>query len=249
MIGGDRDSQVRLAKYYFTLIDEMANLTRMDINQLKATLSQQTVTARLPYATKDVKMSRITSFWATTNRTDFLMDSQNVRWVIFSVEAIDHSYGNIWTGEFKFDINSLWAEAFYLYRTGFNCEMTKEDLATNEENNIRYHATSTEREMIMRYLEPASATDRDVAGYKKGQPSEVFIDVVKEIEKEALSEIIKLNDKYFYAELSKIAGWKKVAISVGGRNVQGYHYIVKSLKKNDLFNNSGTKLNNNDEKV
>jgi hypothetical protein len=234
MIGSDKDSQIMLANNFIILLDELATLSRVDINHLKAILSKREVNVRLPYARKSQIFPRRSSFFGTTNRTDFLLDNQNVRWVVFAVEDIDKSYGNIFTGEYNIDINNIWAEAFQLYKDGFMCELTKEDLELNENNNRMYSASSVEKELIEKYLEPAEFSDKDKKGYKRGQPTDVFITISNILKEEGLEDMIKLNQVKFFLELKQIAGWKKVSVQLeDGRIVAGYHYFVRSEKVND----------------
>lgn len=232
-IGTDKDSQTVLAKNFIIMIDELANLSRVDINVLKATLSRLNVNIRLPYAKNFQEFPRRASFFGTTNRTDFLTDSENVRWLVFNVETINKDYGNIFTGEFKIDINKIWAQAYRLYRQGFNCELSADDLSINEENNIMYSATSLEKEVITNYLEPAQASDKDRSGYYRGQASDIFDQVCKLLEADGRLHTLKsIKPNIFFIELSRMSGWRKKSIRVGGKNVSGYHYFVTKEKDN-----------------
>lgn len=236
MIGGDKDSQTVLAKNFFILIDELANLSRVDINVLKAILSKLNVNIRLPYEKNFTEMPRRASFFATTNRTDFLVDDQNVRWVIFSVEDIDRSYGNIFTGEFKIDINKVWAEAYALYLDpSFNCELTKEDMAVNEDNNVMYSATSLEKEVINHYFSPADASDNNKKGYRKLQSGEVFELACQMLQEDGKEFTLKnIRQNVFFIELGRV-GWKKTSFRVGKKVVSGYHLLVnKEIDESEL---------------
>ena len=227
-IGNDTDSQRLLGKNFFINLDELANLSRTDLNVLKAVLSQLTINIRLPYAKNFTEMPRRASFFGSTNRTDFLTDSENVRWLVFNVDDIDRGYGNVFTGKYNVDLEKIWAQAYNLYLDeSFNCELTSADLAINEENNLLYSATSLEKEVIQSYLSPASAKDSGKKGYRRGQSSEIFEEVCKMLEEDGkLHSLRILKQNIFFIELGRMQGWKKTSIRMGGKPVSGYHYLV-----------------------
>lgn len=238
MIGSDKDSQVMLANNFIILLDELATLSRLDINHLKSILSKREVNVRLPYERKAKIFPRRASFFGTTNRTDFLMDSQNVRWIVFDVDDIDKSYGDIFTGEFNIDIDAIWSEAYHLLKEGFQCELTKEDLELNEINNQLYSANSIEKDLIEEYLLPASADDRDKKGYRRSNSTGVYeclVDLLERDDRLNLAE--KINTKILFLELKRIPGWEKKAIrDSDGKVYSGYHYMVKKdMVDNELF--------------
>jgi predicted P-loop ATPase len=233
-ISNDKDSQIMLAKNFIVLLDELASLSRLDINYLKGILSKREVNLRLPYASKTTRMPRRCSFFGTTNRTDFLMDSQNVRWLVFPVDDIDKSYGNIFTGEYNIDVDQIWAEAYHLYLTGYPCELNRVDLEQNELNNSLYSATSLERELIEQYFEPASVDDEFKNGYYKMQGSDIYellCDLLRADGREETAN--KINHIKFFLEFKSIAGWKKVGLRLNDRRVTGYHFFVRKEKSGD----------------
>lgn len=235
-LGIDKDSQTILASNFMINVDELANLARVEINTLKATLSKLSVKIRLPYAKTFQDFPRIATFWGTTNRNDFLTDSQNVRWIVFSVSSIDRSYGNVFTGEFNVDINKMWSQAYKLYKSGYACELSKEDVASNEDNNILYSATSLEKEVITTYFSPAANSDNGKKGFRKAQSSEIFEMACKFLEDDGRLHTLKnMRQNIFFSELARMNGWKKQSIRMNGRIVAGYYFIVN--KDADQDNN------------
>jgi predicted P-loop ATPase len=225
-IGSDKDSQTLLAKSFIILLDELAELSRMDINVLKATLSKLSINLRLPFAPTFTEMPRRASFWGTTNRSDFLTDSQNVRWLVFAVESIDRSYGNVFTGKFKIDRNKVWSQAYNLYLGGYDSELSKDDMAINEDNNLLYSATSLEKEVINTYFSPAKNSDNNKKGFKRAQPSEIFELACKHLESDNKLHTLKnIRQNIFFSELSRLVGWKKVSMRIGGKPCAGYYFL------------------------
>jgi predicted P-loop ATPase len=185
------------------------------------------INIRLPYAATFTEFPRRASFFGTTNRNDFLTDSENVRWLIFNVDTIDRSYGNVFTGDFKVDIDKLWCQAYQLYRSGFDCELTSDDMVSNEVNNVLYSATSLEKEVINSYFSPASPTDNNKKGFRKEQSSDIFELACKYLEEDGKIHSLKnIRQNIFFSELSRMSGWKKDSFRVGKRVVSGYCFFV-----------------------
>jgi predicted P-loop ATPase len=225
-VGVDKDSETVLVKNFMIMVDELANLSRVDINTLKATLSKLHVNIRLPYAKNFEEFPRTASFFATTNRTDFLTDSQNVRWIVINVDNIDRAYGNIFTGKFNIDVDLIWGQAYKLYLEGYNCELSKEDLEANEDNNVLYSATSLEKEVISSYFTPAKSTDNNKKGFRRAQPSEIFELACKYLESDGKLYTLKsIRQNIFFSELTRMTGWKKVSMRINGRSVAGYYFL------------------------
>lgn len=237
-ISQDKDSQIQLSTNFLILLDELASLSRLDINYLKAILSKIKINVRLPYAKRSQVMPRRANFFATTNRTDFLMDKENVRWLVFNVLSIDKGYGDPLTGQMNIDIDKVWAEAYTLAQDiTYNCELTKDDLELNEINNDLYSSNSLVREIINEYLIPADNEDRDKAGYKEMQPSKIFELLCELLEEDGRDKHIKLDQHKFYWELASVKGFKKQSIRTkDDRVVQGYKFmVIKEMKDGELF--------------
>jgi predicted P-loop ATPase len=238
MISNDKDSQIMLSNNFIILLDELATLSRLDINHLKSILSKREVNVRLPYERKAKIFPRRASFFGTTNRTDFLMDSQNVRWIVFNVEDIDKSYGDIFTGKFNIDINKVWSEAYHLLKTGFQCELTKEDLEINEINNQLYSSNSIEKDLIEEYFLPATPEDKDKSGYRRSNSTGIYETLLDLLERDDRLKVAeKINSKILFLELKRIAGWEKKAIRESDTKVySGYHYFIKKeMRDDELF--------------
>ena len=89
----------------------------------------------------------------TTNPTEFLTDpTGNVRFLAWAVKSIDFNYERI-------DRSQLYAQVYHLYKTGFQCDMTKKDIDLQSEYNQRFMVSTTEQDMIQQYLRPANETE------------------------------------------------------------------------------------------
>jgi predicted P-loop ATPase len=147
-ISNDKDARILLAKNFLINLDELAVLSKQEINHLKAYFTKTVINERLPYDRKNTILSRICSFIGSTNQATFLNDeSGSVRWLCFELtEQINFAYSK------DIDINKVWAQAYALFKTDFNCELSKKDIEDNEKRNSKYKTLSAEHEIISKYF-------------------------------------------------------------------------------------------------
>ena len=93
----DKDTKLAVARYLIMNFDDLDGLNQKDIGQLKAFISAPKVTKRVSYGRTDEHFDRIASMFATTNKTDFLIDENNTRWIILDVDDfewknLEHGY-------------------------------------------------------------------------------------------------------------------------------------------------------------
>lgn len=150
----DKDTRVMICKNFLINLDELAVLSKKEINQLKSLFSKDKVNERLPYDSKNTILPRIASFIGSTNQSTFLHDETgSVRWLCFVVESIDWTYNSKLN---PFDINNLWMQAYALSKDqNFNSDFTREDVVTNEARNEKFQYISNERELIQKCFEPS----------------------------------------------------------------------------------------------
>lgn len=148
----DREGLIALARYFMINIDEMAVMSKYDINKLKSVLSQDFPTARPLYGRRPQRMTRVASFFGSTNKTDFLSDETgSVRWLCFRLIAqIDFNYST------QIDVHDLWYYAYKLYLSGFNYILTKEEIEENESYNRKFHEITPELELLIQKFDPSS---------------------------------------------------------------------------------------------
>ena len=148
MGGNDKDSRLLLCKNFLINLDELAALARKEINQLKSQLSKDQINERLPYDRKNSILQRVASFIGSTNQSNFLVDETgSVRWLCFTIHSIDFSYKP------KFDMDNLWAQAYYLaHDKSFDETMTRKDVTENELRNKKFQVMTAEHEFLIQYL-------------------------------------------------------------------------------------------------
>ena len=156
-ISFDKDSLIALIENFIINLDELATFTRVEINALKSILSKSFIKERHPFERKAKKLSRRASFIGSTNMTEFLSDpTGNVRWIPFEISGIDWNYSN------DVNIDDVWAQAYALYRSGFQCDITADEVKENEEENRQFTMVSFEMELLMKYYTPGSKESHDI---------------------------------------------------------------------------------------
>src|SRR3989339_1817554 len=152
----DKDSRILLTTNLLINLDELSTLSKVEINSLKSLFSKDKINDRLPYDRKNSIIPRRASFIGSTNQAEFLNDeSGSVRWLCFEIRSIDWSYKE------KVNIDNVWAQAYTLYKSGFHCDLTPEEIKENEEYNRQFNITTTEYELIHKYLSPGTREHND----------------------------------------------------------------------------------------
>lgn len=150
----DKDSRILICKNLLINLDELAALSKKEINHLKSLFSKAQVNERLPYASKNTVIPRRASFIGSTNMDTFLQDETgSVRWLCFVVKDINWKYKE------DFSIEDLWSQAYYLANSNFVAELTREDIVENELRNEKFQVLSVEREYLEKYFETASSDE------------------------------------------------------------------------------------------
>ena len=145
-----KDCQIALSQTFIYNMDELHEVKNKNSSFIKSVLSKYAVFERKPYAAQNSLMPRRCTFFASTNRAEFLTDSVNTRWLVFKVDAIkDELWSNV-------NVNDLWAQAWALYNENdYNYELTIEEKKKREDRNKSFMDTPVETGLILKYFEPS----------------------------------------------------------------------------------------------
>lgn len=213
----DKDSLIALCQNVIGILDELATLSKFEINSLKSTISKASVNVRHPYERRAKLTSRRISFVGSTNRMEFLSDETgNVRWLCFEIESINWKYRE------EIDVDILWSHAYNLYLNGFKYEMTAEEIADNERANEQFQMVSTEMELIQKYYSPGTKDDHE----QFYTPTEFLLYLTDKVEGKLKLNAISLG------KALKILGYEKMQKKAH----EGKIYPVRGyyIKYNDL---------------
>lgn len=149
----NKDSRFALCENFIYNLEELDSLSKFDIGQLKATISTRGVKDRLPYASHKSNFPRVCSFYGSTNRSEFLVDDENTRWLCIEVNEINWAYSK------EVDIRKVWAQAWHLYKMDdYNCELDKEEKALRNALNDNHKIVDFETGILKKYFEANSET-------------------------------------------------------------------------------------------
>ncbi len=151
-----KDAKIALAKNFLINLDELAYLSKNDVNSLKSLFSESKIKLRLPYGSKDSIVQRVSSFIGSTNNITFLNDETgSVRWLCFLIDSIDFSYRD------NFNVDNLWSQAYTLANDlNFNETLTKDDIIKNEIRNEKYQIPTAEKELINKFFEKPDSKEK-----------------------------------------------------------------------------------------
>lgn len=158
----DKDSHIAVCDNFIINIDELAVLNKADINSLKSFLSKDRVKIRHPFDRKPKSTPRRASFFGSTNDAEFLSDATgSVRWLCFELDLIEHPINY---QKYETDINRdlIWAQAYALFKTDFEMDLTKEEIRKNEIRNQTFQFSTPELELIQKAFEPGTKDEDDL---------------------------------------------------------------------------------------
>jgi len=118
----DKDSMYNLAKGLICFDDEFGGLATKDVKDFKRVADTNWIDIRLPYSAYYTKIKRRASICGTTNEANVLKDvTGNRRLLPVNVESIDYDK------MIEIDTDSLWREAFNLWRNDFDWKIYKSE--------------------------------------------------------------------------------------------------------------------------
>lgn len=155
----NKDADIALSENFIWNLEELADLNKKEIADMKAMISRASIKQRRAYARYEEALPRIVNFWGSTNKVEFLADAENTRWMCFNVVSISHDYHNTQTGVQKIDINRVWAQAWHLYKTGFKYNLDQKDRERRDLINHNFESMPEEKQLIIRYFKPGKSGD------------------------------------------------------------------------------------------
>lgn len=152
----NKDSSFALAENFFYNLEELASLSNIDVNRLKSVISTTTIKERKAYARDVVEQPRRANFVGSTNKSEFLTDTENTRWLCFNVNDISWGY------KVEVDIKKVWAQAFALYKDpNFDDQLSKEESEFRDAKNKDYEINDYEKELIKRHFQVCKPHEGD----------------------------------------------------------------------------------------
>lgn len=160
----ERETLVQLSELCLFNMDEVENLKPRHVEAIKELITKPSMYLRRAYTTLSQNYPRRCSFCGTANGINILHDiTGNRRFLCQNVLAIDYQLKGI-------DLHQVYAQAYQLYRTGFQFWLDSKEQAEVEKHNARFRAMSLEEELITAYFQPCQDGE---AGARRLQAHEV----------------------------------------------------------------------------
>lgn len=145
----DKETKVQLGELFLYNLDEAASLNKKDMDLLKELLTRKKSYERRAWTTLSDTFIRHCSFCGTSNYQEILHDpTGSRRFLCHQVE------GNIDLNMDDIDLDQVYAQAYQLYRTGFQYWFDSNDIKTIEMKNLRFKSIPAEEELILNKYEP-----------------------------------------------------------------------------------------------
>lgn len=205
----NKDSAFALAENFIYNLEELASLSNIDVNRLKSIISTATIKERKAYARDTVEQPRRANFFASTNKTEFLTDTENTRWLCFNIDSIDWGYKK------EVDIHAVWSQAFALYNDpNFDEQLDADEAQLRDKKNKDYEINDYEKELIKRHFQVIEKAE----GVFMSNAD--ILDVLQEDGRK------KLESRYIGKNMVQL-GFERGVKKVNGHTVRGY--FVKQI--------------------
>jgi predicted P-loop ATPase len=151
-----KDDEILMTQKLVIMDDEMSGKNKKETMRLRELTSKERFDLREPYGKINVSLRRLAVLCATTNAKDVLRDPFGNRRVIpIPVERIDFATYN------SVDKYELFAEAFSLWKSGFDWTiLTEDDREYLNKYQFDFAAEFMEKELILKYF---TSKDPDTA--------------------------------------------------------------------------------------
>lgn len=142
-----KDSEAQMCEFWVILNDELDGMNKNEAKSFRNFISAFCYTYRPPFAKKNIKRKRLASLCGTSNDIQIIADHENNRRIIpIEITAIDHTLYN------SIDKTDLLLEAYGLYKSGYNYNLTKEEINLLSGCTEDYSITIPEQELITKYF-------------------------------------------------------------------------------------------------
>lgn len=215
-----KDSEIALCQNFIWNLTELDSLNKKEISEIKGIISRASVKQRRAYGRQEENMTRVVNFWGTTNKEEFLTDTQNTRWLCFRIDSINHKYNDYINDIREINITKVWAQAWFLYKSGDQFNLNSEERKKRDIINHTFEYTSPEKQLIIKYLTPCS---KDAPGADFVTNVEVLEYIIKQTDNKL--RLAPENVGRAMTQLDFEPGTKKI----NGKAVRGYYALRMAL--------------------
>lgn len=148
----NKDSITQLSECMIIDMDELENLNRKSIGDLKSLMSRKDIRIRRPYGRMFEHIPRRASFIGSINHKEFLKDETGSRrFLCFEVEGMNPDHG--------LNIDLLYSQALVLFESDFRHWFNQEETSLILKSNEQFQKSTLEEELLIRHYEKCSLLD------------------------------------------------------------------------------------------
>ena len=138
-----KDDRIVLAQYGLMCWEELDSMLPKELNKMKGTMTMPFINERKAYARYHENLPHLASFCGTGNNVQFLSDTTGTRrWLPFEIENIESPLTS------PFDYDGIYAQAYALYRQGFQYWFDKPEIERLQRHNEAYETVHSELELV-----------------------------------------------------------------------------------------------------
>lgn len=153
----NKDTLIHLSECLFVNLDELENLNRNEIGELKQIITLSKIRLRRPYGRVPETLVRRGSLMGSVNTLEFLNDpTGSRRFLAFETLAIDYQH--------KIDINKVYSQALHLYKNGYKYYFDQVEIEEINQHNEQFQYKPIEEEMLLEHFEPCTKEEADFFG-------------------------------------------------------------------------------------
>ena len=213
---GSKDAKIALTSSFIINLDEIDDFfkTKSNRDAYKSFVTQKYVNVRPPYGRTETSRQRIASFIGSCNESTFLNDpTGSQRFTIFSIEKLCNRRYRASKFVEEFPISLVWAQAYALYKSGYDPEYTHEELMVNEQANEIYKYNSPEYDTIIQFM---ALADKQESGAKFMTTTEICAYL------NAQQDSVKFFNRTLGRALVRLR-YKRVSKKINGQSIYGYY--------------------------
>lgn len=210
----NKDSYTLIAEFFLINIDDqLRQLNKKDENEIKNLITTPSVKYRRPYGSYVHEYPHTASFMASVNGIDFLTDpTGSRRFLPFEVVGTDLEAMK------KINMDYVYAQAYYLYQSGFQYWFSFEEITHLYQHNAKFNVSTQEEQYMLDYFEKPEKRNL-ASNYWQSAKIQSYI------EQQTKS---RLSSKKIGESLRKL-GYEKWQRTINGKTKWVWSIIVKDI--------------------
>ena len=207
-------------KWFVNIDDQLETIFGKDFNSMKAIITAPSVTNRKTWHRFTKKRKRVCSFMGSVNEPKFLTDTENRRYLVFSVDDIDL--------EADLKMNKVWAQALSLFMEGYAYWFDRTEIEQLNKVNEIYRQIPPEEEWLLKMYTPCKPSNPRA---KFMMPSEMLSQV-------NMMSGLRMSSRKLSKAMDKLGFGEAISKRIGGNPRKVYAVIERNESDEREFQRS-----------